>query len=83
MAPDWRYSSARAKRELGYKPRPAAQTLARTVEWCEELIANGNVGRSRTSSFDLMTQGVQIGDRLQLLAPLKLAGKVAGRRTVL
>jgi dihydroflavonol-4-reductase len=83
MAPDWRYSSARAKRELGYKPRPASQTVARTVDWCLELIANGKVGRSRSSSFDLMTQGVQIGDRLQLLAPLKLAGRIAGRRTVL
>jgi dihydroflavonol-4-reductase len=83
MAPDWRYSSARAKRELGYKPRAAGETLARTVDWCLELIANGKVGRSRASSFDLMTQGVQIGDRLQLLAPLKLAGRVAGRKTVI
>ena len=28
MAPDWRYSSAKAKRELGYAPRSARETLA-------------------------------------------------------
>ena len=27
MAPDWRYSSAQARRELGYRPRRANETL--------------------------------------------------------
>jgi dihydroflavonol-4-reductase len=83
MAPDWRYSSARAKRELGYRPRSAAETLARTVDWCLELIDNGRIGRSRPTSFDLMTAGVQLGDQLHLLAPLKLAGRLTGRKTVI
>ena len=38
MAPDWRYSSARARRELGYRPRRANETLRRTVDWYTELI---------------------------------------------
>jgi dihydroflavonol-4-reductase len=83
MAPDWRYSSAKAKRELGYKPRPASETLARTVDWCLELIESGRLDQARRSSFDVMTAGVRIGDRLQLLLPLKLAGRLAGRRTVI
>ncbi len=83
MAPDWRYSSAKAKRELGYDPRSAAETLARTVDWCLELIESGRVGRSRRRSFDLATAGVRVGDRLQLLLPLKVAGRIAGRKTVL
>ena len=29
MAPDWRYSSATAKRELGYEPRPAERDARR------------------------------------------------------
>jgi dihydroflavonol-4-reductase len=83
MAPDWRYSSAKAKRELGYRPRPANDTLRRTVEWCTELIDDGRLGRSRRNSFDFMTAGVRIGDLLGLLMPLRIAGKLAGRRTVL
>jgi dihydroflavonol-4-reductase len=83
MAPDWRYSSAKAKRELGYRPRPVGATLARTVDWCLELIESGRLGRSWRSSFDLMAAGVRIGDQLQLLLPLRLAGLIAGRKTVL
>jgi dihydroflavonol-4-reductase len=82
MAPDWRYSSAKAKGELRYDPRPADETLSRTVEWCLELIGDGRVG-SRRSSFALMTAGVQAGERLKLLGPLRLAGRLAGRKTVL
>jgi dihydroflavonol-4-reductase len=83
MAPDWRYSSAKAKRELGYRPRSAGETLARTVDWCLELIESGRLARARRRSFDVMTASVRIGDRLQLLLPLKLAGRLAGRRTVI
>jgi len=83
MAPDWRYSSARAKRELGYRPRSATETLARTVDWCLELIDSGRLASSRSKSFDLMAAGVEVGDRLQLLLPLKLAGRLAGRKVVI
>jgi dihydroflavonol-4-reductase len=83
MAPDWRYSSAKAKREIGYRPRSASETLARTVDWCLELIESGRLARGRLSSFALVAAGVAVGDRLQLLLPLKLAGRLAGRRMVL
>jgi dihydroflavonol-4-reductase len=83
MAPDWRYSSAKAKRELGYKPRPADETLKRTVDWYLELIESGQVKNSKRSSFDLMSTGVRLADRLGLLLALKGAGRIAGRRTVL
>jgi dihydroflavonol-4-reductase len=83
MAPDWRYSSARARRELGYRPRRANETLARTIAWYTELIEDDRLGSSNSRSFDVMTAGVRIADRLGLLAPLRAAGQVAGRRTVL
>src|SRR5947209_7046342 len=38
MSKDWRFSSRKAKRELGYEPRPLDETLRATVEWYEELI---------------------------------------------
>jgi dihydroflavonol-4-reductase len=82
MAPDWRYSSARAKRELGYKPCPVNQTLQRTVEWYLELIEAGRFRGSRRNSFDLMAASVRLADRAGLLGPLKEAGRLAGRRVV-
>jgi dihydroflavonol-4-reductase len=83
MAPDWRYSSEKAKRELGYQPRSAEETVGRTVDWYLELIESGRLDSRRRSSFDLMTTGVRVGDRLGLLVPLKAAGRLVGRRTVL
>ena len=83
MAPDWRYSSARARRELGYRPRRANDTLARTIAWYTELIEDDRLAASRSRSFDVMTAGVRFADRFGLLAPLRAAGQVAGRRTVL
>jgi dihydroflavonol-4-reductase len=83
MAPDWRYSSAKARRELGYAPRSVTETLKRTVDWYLELIADGRLDDSRRSSFDAMTRGVRMADRVGLLAPLRGVGWVAGRRTVL
>ena len=83
MAPDWRYSSARARRELGYGPRRANDTLRRTVAWYTELIEDDRLAASRSRSFDAMTAGVRMADRLGLLAPLRAAGQVSGRRTVL
>jgi dihydroflavonol-4-reductase len=83
MAPDWRYSSARARRELGYRPRNANETLRRTIEWYTELIEDDRLAASRSRSVDVMTAGVRTADRLGLLAPLRAAGQVARRRTVL
>jgi dihydroflavonol-4-reductase len=83
MAPDWRYSSAKAEGELGYAPRPAKEAIGRTVEWYLELIESGRIDAARRSSFDLMARAVRVGDRIGLLAPLKAAGRLAGRKTVL
>jgi dihydroflavonol-4-reductase len=83
MAPDWRYSSAKARRELGYAPRSASETLARTVAWYLELIEDDRMPARHTRSFDRMAGIVRTAGRLGLLAPLRAAGSVAGRRTVL
>jgi dihydroflavonol-4-reductase len=83
MAPDWRYSSGKAHRELRYTPRPAGETLARTVEWYLELIWSGRLATRGRGSFGMAAAGVRIGDRLRLLLPLQLAGRLAGRKTVL
>jgi dihydroflavonol-4-reductase len=83
MAPAWRYSSARARRELGYAPRTVNETLRRTVEWYLELIEDDRLPATRSRSFDWMTGAVHLAGRLGLLVPLRAAGSLAGRRTVL
>lgn len=83
MAPEWRYSSAKARRELGYAPRSANETLKRTVDWYLELIEDDRLPAKRTRSFDFATGAVRVASRLGLLLPLKVAGSLAGRRTVL
>ena len=83
MAPDWRYSSSKAKRELGYRPRPLAHTLKRTVDWYLELIEAGRFDGSRRNSYDLMATWVRLAGRAGLLFPLRQAGRLAGRRVVI
>jgi dihydroflavonol-4-reductase len=83
MAPAWRYSSAKARRELGYEPRSANETLRRTVEWYLELIEDDRLPATRTRSFDYATGAVRLADRLGLLLPLRAAGGLAGRKLVL
>ena len=83
MAPDWRYSSAKAKRVLGYKPRGARQTLERTVAWYLELIEDDRFRTGERNAFDWFSGGLRVAQRLGLLAPLKAAGELAGRRFVI
>ncbi len=83
MAPQWRYSSAKARRELGYAPRSATETLRRTVDWYLELIEDDRLPARTTRSLDVASGTVRLAERIGLLVPLKVAGSLAGRRTVL
>lgn len=83
MAPEWRYSSGKARRELGYRARGVTDTLERTVNWYLELIEDDRLPAGRSRSFDVMTGAVRAAERVGLLMPLKAAGQLAGRRTVL
>jgi dihydroflavonol-4-reductase len=83
MAPEWRYSSARARRELKYEPRGVNETLKRTVDWYLELIEDDRLPAKRTRSFDVMSAGVRNAERFGLLFPLKAAGQLTRRRVVI
>jgi dihydroflavonol-4-reductase len=80
MGQDWRFTSAKAKRELGYRPRPLAQTITATVEWYLELIESGAFDDSRRSPMSAMAQGLGAAGRLGLLWPLRPAEKLLRRR---
>jgi dihydroflavonol-4-reductase len=80
MGQDWRFTSAKAKRELGYKPRPLAQTVSATVDWYMELIEQGAFGDSERSPMSAMADSVAMAGRFGLLWPLRPAEKLLRRR---
>ena len=69
MAQNWRYSSRKARRELGYRARPLDRTLRDTIAWYRELIESGTLGGGRTSPMSLAAAGVQLAGRVGLLEP--------------
>lgn len=81
MAQNWRYSSARARRELGWRSRPLDRTLRATVEWCRELIDSGALA-ARPSSLSLAAAGLRAGGRLGLVRGLRAVEGRLGRRLV-
>lgn len=82
MAKDWRFSSARARRELGYAPRPIGETLGATIGWYLERIEQGAFGDATRSSLSTIAEAVRTASRLRLLAPVRIAQSLAGRRIV-
>ena len=82
MAQNWRYSSRKARRELGYRARPLDRTLLDTIAWYRELIESGALEGGRTSPMSLAAAGVQLAGRVGLLGPLRLAERYTGRRLV-
>jgi dihydroflavonol-4-reductase len=82
MAQNWRYSSRKAKRELGYRVRPLDETLTDTIEWYRQLIESGVVGSERPSPMSVGALGVRLADRAGLLAGLKTAQRWTRRRFI-
>src|SRR4051794_15372893 len=82
MAQNWRYSSRKAKKELGYKTRPLEKTLAETIDWSRELIDAGAFRGRRISPLSIGAAGMRGAERLGLAAVLKRAERYAGRRLV-
>jgi dihydroflavonol-4-reductase len=81
MAQNWRYSSAKARRELGYRSRPLDRTLRDTIEWYRELMDSGALA-SRPSTLSVSAAGLRLADRLRLLGVVKAAERGTGRRLV-
>jgi dihydroflavonol-4-reductase len=81
MAQNWRYSSRKARRELGYRARKLDTTLRDTVDWYAELIENGALGGG-ASSMSLAAAGVRLAGRAGLLRGVRVAESLLGRRLV-
>ena len=82
MAQNWRYSSAKARRELGYRARALDRTLTDTIEWYQELIRTGALGGGRPSALSLAAAGMRVAERTGALGVLRAAERYVGRRLV-
>jgi hypothetical protein len=82
MAQNWRYSSRKALRELGYRARPLDRTLRDTIAWYQELIESGAFAGGRRSPMSLAADAVQLAGRAGLLGGLRVAERYTGRRLV-
>lgn len=78
MAQSWRYSSAKARRELGYRARSLDRTLRDTIEWCQELPDDGRP----PSAMSVAAAGVRLAEATGLLRGVSLAERYLGRRLV-
>jgi hypothetical protein len=82
MGRDWRFSSSKARTELGYAPRPLDDTLRATIGWYVELIESGSFADSRGSGLSRIADSMRLASRLGLLVPVRLGQRVLGRRIV-
>ena len=82
MAQDWRYSSEKAKRDLGYRPRGLKPTLRVTVEWYLDLLQSGALAGGRPSPMSLGSLGVRLAARVGALRVAHAVEGWTGRRFV-
>ena len=82
MAENWRYSSRKAKKELGYKTRPLERTLGETIEWCRELIERGAFADRGLSPLSVASAWMRGAERVGLGAGLRRLERYTGRRLV-
>jgi dihydroflavonol-4-reductase len=82
MAQNWRYSSRKARGELGYRARGLDRTLTDTIDWYRELIESGALGGGRPSALSLAAAGMRVAERTGALAAVRAAERYVGRRMV-
>jgi dihydroflavonol-4-reductase len=82
MAQDWRFSSAKAKRELGYRSRPLDHTLRTTIDWYMHLIDHRTFENAHGSALSTLAAGTRVLSKLGLLEPFKLGQRITGRRVI-
>jgi nucleoside-diphosphate-sugar epimerase len=82
MGQDWRFSSRKAREELGYEARPLDETLQATIDWYLELIEAGAFSDSRGSGLSRWADSMRIASRFGLLTPVRVGQRVTGRRLI-
>jgi dihydroflavonol-4-reductase len=82
MAQNWRYSSRKARRELGYRTRPLDKTLRDTIDWYRELIDAGDFRGGDRSALSVAAVGMHAADRLGFLRGVRAAERYFGRKII-
>jgi dihydroflavonol-4-reductase len=82
MAQNWRFSSRKARRELGYRTRSLDRTLTDTIDWYLDLIERGEIGGGAPSALSLAAAGVRLAGRAGVLRGLRALEGRTGRRLV-
>ncbi len=82
MGQDWRFTSQRARDELGYRPRPLDRTMRATIDWYLDLIEDGAFADARGSGLSRWADSMQMASRLGLLTPVRMGQRLVGRRIV-
>jgi nucleoside-diphosphate-sugar epimerase len=82
MAQNWRFSSRKAKRELGYRVRALNTTLRDTIQWYRDLMEEGAFDGTSFSSMALAAAGVRLARRTGVLGGLRAAERYLGRQLV-
>jgi dihydroflavonol-4-reductase len=82
MAQNWRYSSRKAKKELGYKTRALEKTLGETIDWSRELIEAGAFRDRGMSVMSIGAAWMRGAERMGLGSGLRAAERYLGRRLV-
>lgn len=82
MAQDWRFSSEKAKRELGYSARPFDETLGATVEWYLELIEAGAFEEEGDTPLSTLSSVLGMAHRLGLFTGVRAVQAMTGRKLV-
>ena len=82
MAQWWTVSSAKAKRELGYRVRPLEKTLRETIDWYLELIEDGVFADDTASPLSVGADAMRLAESVGLVRMLEVAQRWTGRRLV-
>jgi dihydroflavonol-4-reductase len=82
MAENWRCSSRKARRDLGYRARSLESTLRETIDWYGELIERGVFAGRRPSALSAASAGLAAARRLGVVAGLHGVERWTGRRLV-
>jgi dihydroflavonol-4-reductase len=82
MAQNWRASSRKARRELGYRARPLEETLRETIDWYVELIDRGVFAGKRTSALSVASLGMRAAQRVGVIGAAQGLERWSGRRLV-
>ena len=79
MAQNWRYSSRKARRELGYRARPLDSTLRDTIDWYQRADRRRRAsGRPAARRCRWPPPGVRLAGRAGLLGGLRAGRALHG-----